>query len=58
VPPNQINLGLDIDMNSQYPYSEALAKRDADNGYPETNPGDHNDFVKKYINEKSGAFKT
>jgi len=45
-------------MDSQYPYSEALAKRDADNGYPETNPGDHNDFVKKYINEKNGAFKT
>ena len=32
-------------LDTEYPYTEALAHRDAENGYPETYAGEHKDFV-------------
>ena len=68
VPPSQINLELDSEL--EQPYNEALAHRDEENGYPklwktlETDKDTPKEkksiqsFARKYIDSKTGAFKT
>ena len=68
VPPSQINLELDSEL--EQPYNEALAHRDEENGYPklwktlETDKDTPKEkksiqsYARKYIDSKTGAFKT